>query len=52
MSDVITAPDFVQPSTIDFSSLYEKAMAHPSDPTETISNPHPQPRLSQRPSHR
>jgi len=33
MSDVVDAPDFVQPATVDFSSLYEKAMAHPSDPT-------------------
>jgi hypothetical protein len=41
MSDVITAPDFVQPSTIDFSSLYEKAMAHPSDPTVDDLDPAP-----------
>ncbi len=28
MSDVVTAPDSIQPATISFSSLYEKAMAH------------------------
>jgi hypothetical protein len=33
MSDTTTAPDFVQPATMDFTSLYEKAMAHPADPT-------------------
>lgn len=31
MSDVVPAPDFVQPSTIDFNSLYEKAMDLPTD---------------------
>lgn len=36
MSDVVPAPDFVQPSTIDFNSLYEKAM---DLPTETAPEP-------------
>jgi hypothetical protein len=37
MSDVVSAPDFVQPASIDFNSLYEKAMEHPSDPTANAS---------------
>lgn len=33
MSDVIAAPDSLQPASVDFNSLYEKALAHPADPT-------------------
>lgn len=45
MSDVMSAPDMLQPVTIDFNSLHEQAMAHPSDPTadelvETQSSEH------------
>lgn len=44
MSDNVTAPDFVQPATIDFNSLYQKAMDHPADPTldaDPVSSPSP-----------
>jgi hypothetical protein len=33
MSEIVTAPDFVQPASIDFNALYQKAMDHPADPT-------------------
>lgn len=33
MSELISAPDSLQPATIDFTSLHEQAMAHSADPT-------------------
>jgi hypothetical protein len=39
MSEVITGPDSLQPATVDFNSLYEKAMAHSADPTAESPTP-------------
>jgi hypothetical protein len=39
MSDVISTPDSLQPSTIDFNSLHEKAMEHTADPTADTAEP-------------
>lgn len=45
MSEIVSAPDSIQPSTVSFSELYSKAMAHPAG-NDDLPNPAQDPVVS------